>query len=116
MDNKKNDEKNKCWECDNKMVEKQVDYILYGVAIGTFPALVCDHCNETYFSEETSRKITEITKQKGLWGLQARTKVGQAGNTLDIRLPKKIIEFTHLSKGAEVTITPENKNKIVITL
>ncbi len=112
MDN----DKNKCGECNKKMIEKQVDYTLYGVPIGKFSALVCEHCHETYFSEETSKKITEITKQKGLWGLQARTKIGQAGKTLDIRLPKKIIEFTHLSKGAEITITPENKNKIIITL
>ncbi len=46
----------------------------------------------------------------------AKTKVGQAGKTLDIRLPKKIIEFMRLKKGVEVTLTPENKNKITITV
>jgi hypothetical protein len=105
-----------CWECEKKMKDKKVDYSLYGVKIGTFPAKVCEKCNETYFSEETSYKMTRIAKQKGLWGLQAKTKIGQAGTTLDIRLPKKIIEFFKLKKGEEVTIYPEDKNKIVISI
>lgn len=105
-----------CWECGKRMVRKNVEYALYGELLGKFPALVCEQCHETFFSEETSKKITQITKEKGLWGLQAKTKVGQAGKTLDIRLPKKIIEFVKLKKGVEVTITPENHNKLVITV
>ena len=107
---------NFCWECNGKMKDKNVDYSLYGIKIGNFPAKVCEKCNETYFSEETSKKITQTAKQKGLWGLQAKTKVGKVGTTLDIRLPKKIIDFLKLKKGEEVTIYPENKNKLVISL
>ncbi len=109
-------DENICWDCNRKMQRKNVEYSLYGVGIGQFPAMVCPHCQEPFFSEETSKKISLIAKERGLWGLQAKTKVGQAGKTLDIRLPKKIIEFIHLKKGAEVTITPENKNKLVITV
>ena len=105
-----------CWECEKKMIKKNVAYSLYGKVIGTFPALVCESCKESFFSEETSKKITQLLKEKKLWGLQAKTKIGQAGKTLDIRFPKKIIEFTNLKKGTEVTITPESPNKIVITL
>lgn len=105
-----------CWECGKKLEKKAVEYKLYDVRIGDFPALVCSHCKETIFSEETSKRITRIVKEKGLWGLQSNTKVGQAGNTLDIRLPKRIIDFTGIKKGTEVTITPEGKNKIVITV
>ncbi len=109
-------EENTCWECGKKMVTKKVEYSLYGILIGKFPALVCENCKEHFFSEETSKKITQIVKEKGLWGLQAKTKVGQAGNTLDIRFPKKIIDFVRLKKGKEVTITLESQNKIVITV
>ncbi len=105
-----------CWECGKEMLKKSVEYKLHGVLLGKFPAFVCEACKETIFSEKTSKAITAIAKQKGLWGLQAKTKVGQAGKTLDIRLPKKIIEFMRLKKGVEVTITPENKNKITITI
>ena len=109
-------DENYCWDCNGKMMNKEVSYSLYGIKIGEFPAKVCKKCNETYFSEEISRKITAIAKQKGLWGLQAKTKVGRAGNTLDIRLPKKITDFLNLKKGEEVTIYPESENKISIVI
>ena len=104
-----------CWECGKRLKQQRVAYSLYGKKIGMFPAKVCGHCNETYFSEETSRKMTSIAKQKGLWGLQSMTKIGQAGSTLDIRLPKRIIKFFDLKKGEEVTIYPEDKNKMIVT-
>ena len=107
---------NNCWDCGKKFVKHDIEYKLYGVSIGFFSALVCDSCKETIFSEETSKNITRTVKEKGLWGLQAKTTIGQAGNTLDIRLPKRIIDFIQLKKGTEVTITPESHNKIVITV
>ena len=110
------EDKNKCWECGRKMAHKKVDYSLYGVSLGKFPALVCDKCNETFFSEETSREITKTAKEKGLWGLGTKTKIGQAGSTLDIRLNKRLIEFMGLKKGEEVTIYPESKNKLIISI
>ncbi len=105
-----------CWECNEKMIKKEVDYSLYGIKIGKFPALVCPKCGETYFSEETSKKITEITKKKGLWGLGAKTKIGQAGSTLDIRLNKQIINFMELKKGKEVNVYPESKNRLIMDI
>ena len=98
------------------MVHKKVDYSLYGMSMGKFPAEVCPNCDETYFSEETSRDITKIAKEKGLWGLGTKTKIGQAGSTLDIRLNKKLIKFMGLKKGEEVTVYPENKNKLIVTI
>lgn len=108
------DDETTCWECGKEMIKKSVEYKLHGISIGKFPALVCEKCNETIFREETSRNITAIAKEKGLWGLQAKTKIGQAGKTLDIRLPKKIIEFMKIKRRVEVTITPENKHTITI--
>jgi|TARA_Y100000310_G_C20199944_1_gene586401 hypothetical protein len=109
-------EDNTCWECGKTLVQKNVDYSLYGIHIGKFPARVCTKCNETLFAEEISKKITEKVKEKGLWGLRSTTKIGQAGSTLDVRLNKKIIDFMNLQKGKEVTVYPESKNKLVISL
>lgn len=58
--------------------------------------------------------MTKIAKQRGLWGLTAKTRIGQSGSTLDIRLPKSLIEFMNLKKGEEVTISPEGKKKLVV--
>ncbi|MDP3766333.1 MAG: YgiT-type zinc finger protein [Nanoarchaeota archaeon] len=109
--------KEKCYICESgNLTKKKVDYKLYGVNIGKFYAEVCDKCGEIFFDENTSKKMTEIAKKKGLWGLQTKTKVGQAGTTLDIRLPKRIIEFLNLKKGKEVEIYPEGKNKLIISI
>ena len=105
----------KCYICEKgNLKKKKVDYSLYGELIGKFNAEVCDKCGETFFSEEVSEKITEIAKKKGLFGLEAKTKIGQAGSTLDIRLPKKIIAYMKLKKGEEIKLIPESKNKLII--
>lgn len=108
---------NRCYVCEKGTLnKKKVNYSLYGELIGEFDAEVCTKCGETFFSEETSRKITEIAKKKGLWGLEAKTKIGQAGSTLDVRLPQKIIAYMKLKKGKEVTIIPESKHKLVLRI
>lgn len=105
----------KCYLCEKGILQKKkVVYTLYGQQTGKFPAEVCGQCGEIFFDEETSKKITKATKDKGLWGIGGRTKIGQAGNTLDIRLPKKIIDFLELKQGEEVILYPENKHKLII--
>jgi len=109
-------DENKCWECKGKVVKRKADFSIYGVNLGKFPAEVCSKCGEVVFDEETSNKIDSIAKAKGLWGLEARTKVGQAGDSLIIRINKKLAKFLDLKKGEEVTVAPENKVKAVIML
>lgn len=107
----------KCYICEKgNLIKKKVDYTIYNELVGRFDAEVCQRCGETFFDEETSRKITQATKEKGLWGLGTRTKVGKVGDSLDIRLNKKVVNFLGLKKGEEVTVTPESRNKIVITI
>ncbi len=107
----------KCYICEEgNLTKKKVDYELYGVNIGKFDAEVCGKCGEIFFDEETSKKMTAVAKKKGLWGLQAKTKIGQSGTTLDIRLPKRIIDFLELRKGKEVEIQPEGKHKLIISI
>lgn len=105
----------KCDECGGKLVLKKVPYELYGVNLGDFPAEVCQNCGEIVFTEETSRGMTAKAKEMGLFGLESRTKIGQAGDSLDVRIPKRMAEFLGLSKGKEVWLHPE-KNRIIIEL
>ncbi len=105
----------KCYICGKgELVKRKVDVKPYGMSIGKFDAQVCTECNETFFSEQTSDKIDEAAKSKGLWGLESRTKIGQVGNSIDVKINKKIAEFAGLRKGEEVRVYPEGKNKIII--
>ena len=105
----------KCYMCGKgELVKKKVDVKPYGISIGRFDAEVCNECNETFFSEQTSDRIDEVAKNKGLWGLEARTRIGKVGNSIDVKISKKIAEFTGLKKGGEVRVYPEGKNRIII--
>lgn len=107
--------KGKCYICEKGyMKKKKVDFKVYGISLGKFDAEVCSKCGETFFDEATSDKIDKTAKEKGLWGLESRTKIGVAGDGLIIRVNKKIADFMGLKKGEEVTIIPESKNKLGI--
>jgi len=106
-------EKNIC-ECGGKIINKKVDFSIYGVNIGKFDAEVCQKCGEELFSEEVSNQIDEVAKKKGLLGLEAHTKIGKAGDSLIIRINKKIADFYGLKQGEEITIIPKDKKEISI--
>lgn len=104
----------KCYICEKGNLErKKIDFQLYGKILGKFDAEVCDNCNEKFFDEEESDKIDLLAKKKGLFGLEAETKVTQAGNSLAIRIPKKIADFMHLKKSSPAKLYPK-QDKLVI--
>ena len=105
---------NKCPECEGKIKEKRINYILIGVDLGKFPTLICDKCKEQFYDDSVLEKIDESAKKKGLWGLEHRTKLNVLGNSLAIRLSKNQVDFGGLKKGEEVLVYPESKNKYVI--
>lgn len=105
-----------CEECGGKIIHKEVDYLLLGQNLGKFPADVCTKCDEQVFDEEVSGKIGITAKQKGLWGLQAKTKAGKTGNSFNILINSKIAKFLELKKGEDVTLYPEAKDKLVISI
>ncbi len=106
----------KCEECGGKIIKKKVDFNMYGFSLGKFPAEVCTKCGEEVFDEDASDQIEQIAKEKGLYGLGTKTRVGVAGNCLDIRINKRLAKFLELKKGEEVTIAPEGKNKLVVVV
>lgn len=104
----------KCEECGGKIVQKKVEFALYEENLGFFPAEVCIKCGEEVFDEETSDKIDAAAKQKGLWGLSARTKIGKVGTSIAVTINKQIAQFMQLQKGKEVIVHPQTKKKLLI--
>ena len=102
-----------CEECGGKIIKKTVPYEIYGVKLGDFPAEVCSSCSEIVFNEETSRQMTVRAKKRGLFGLEATTRIGKVGDALDVRFPQRIVDFLNLRKGSEVRIHPEKKRIII---
>lgn len=105
----------KCYTCEKGLLKKtKAPFSMYGVKLGEFEAEVCNSCKEVFFTEESSDKIDEATKKRGLWELVAKTKIGQVGNSIDVKISKKLAEFTGMKKGEEVRIYLESKNRLII--
>jgi len=86
---------------------------MFGIYLGEFPAEICSKCNESFTDEKTTRAIQEAAKKKGIWDLGKKTKITKTGNSLAVRIPKKIADFLKLKEGKEAYIHPD-KGKLII--
>ncbi len=104
----------KCVFCNSPTERKVIEYSEIGVSLGRFKAEVCIRCGEFFFDSETAGKIQAKSKELGLFGLAKKTKVAEVGNSIAIRVPKRLAEFIGLKKGQEVLIRPREKNELSI--
>lgn len=104
----------KCPMCE-KGILKNVNekHVLFGVDLGTYPGEKCTNCGEVFTDSSVMKKIEQVAKQKGIWGLGRKTKFTFAGNSLAVRIPKEIVKYLRLKAGKEAHIHPE-KNKLII--
>lgn len=106
-----------CYECEKgKLVHKDVEYKQYDVVIGKYPAEVCTKCGEVFFDSDTVGKIELELKKRNLWGLGTKAQVGTSGNSLDIKLAKRLVNFFHLRKGQSVFIEPKTANRFEVQI
>ena len=104
----------KCPICEKGTLKKgKIKEYMFGAYLGEFPAEICTKCKESFTDSETTRKIEEAAKEKGIWGLGRKTKITQTGNSLAVRIPKPIADYLHLKRGEEVYISPKD-NKLII--
>jgi len=105
-----------CPICEKGNLEKKkIREIMFGIDLGEFPAEVCDECEESFTDEDTTRKIEEAAKEKGIWGLGMKTRITKTGNSLAVRVPKKIADFMNLKEGEEAYIHPEASKLMIET-
>lgn len=105
----------KCYSCEKgNLKNKRVPFGVYGITIGTFTAEVCDVCSEKFFGEKASDEIEIAAKKLGVWGLEARTKVGQVGNSLDVKINKQLASFAKIKKGDPVRVYPDGKKRLIV--
>jgi len=104
----------KCQMCEKGYLKKIINKeIIHGIYLGDFPAKKCSFCGEIWTDGKTMEKIENIAKQKGIWGMDKKTKIIMAGNSLAVRIPKKIADFLKLKPGEEAYIHPEDKKLII---
>lgn len=85
-----------------------------GFDLGVYVAEVCPSCGEFFWNERDVIKMEHKAKQIGIWGLEQKTKVATVGNSLAVRIPKRLANFLGLRQGVEVLIHPMGRDKLVI--
>ena len=104
----------RCPICEEGTLKKgKIKEYMFGIFLGEFPAEICSECKESFTDAETTRKIEEVAKQKGIWGIGKKTKITKTGNSLAVRIPKKIADFLKLKEGNDAYIHPEGKNLVI---
>ena len=96
-----------------KWVEKEVR--IEGINCGTLDIEFCETCGSEYLPEESMRIVQQKLKEKGLWGVEHRAvSFWKSGNSVVLRVPKKIADVLHLKPAMRAFIHPEGKNKLVV--
>ena len=104
----------KCILCNGNLKNETIDYTEFGVSLGKFPAKVCEKCNESFFEPDIVDKIQLKSKEMGLFGLKEKVKIAKIGNSIAIRIPKRIADFLHLKPGKETSVYPGEDHKVII--
>ncbi len=104
----------KCPICEKGLLKKgKTKEYMFGIYLGEFPAIICSECKESFTDSETTKKIEQVAKSKGIWGLGASTKITRSGNSLAVRIPKKIVQYLELKDGEEAYIHPEAHRLVI---
>ncbi len=105
-----------CPVCEGRLRRSRREYAYNDISLGEFEADVCQRCGEVFFTEAASDEIDRLARERGVWGIEARTKVSYSGNSLIVRIPKEVAEFMGLERGDGVRIHPEGKRRFVVEL
>jgi len=85
-----------------------------GFDLGVYVAEVCSSCGEVFWEEKDVAKMEQKAKAIGIWGLEQKTKVAAVGNSLAVRIPKRLANFLGLRRGVEVLVHPMGRDKLII--
>lgn len=104
----------KCPMCEKGILRKgTTQETMFGVDLGTYPAMLCSRCGESFTDAATTKKIEQEAKKKGIWGLGKKTKITKTGNSIAVRIPKEIADYLKLKPGKEAYIYPEGEKLII---
>jgi YgiT-type zinc finger domain-containing protein len=104
----------KCPVCEKGTLKKgRIKENMFGVYLGEFPADICTKCGESFTDSKTTKMIEDAAKKKGIWGLGATTRITKTGNSLAVRIPKKIADYLKLQNGKEAYVHPENDRLVI---
>jgi uncharacterized C2H2 Zn-finger protein len=64
-----------------------------GFDLGVHAAEICPSCEEVFWDKKDVAKMEQKAKAIGIWGLEQKTKVATVGNSMCVRIPKRLANF-----------------------
>ena len=109
----------KCPNCDIDMKKTKTDYIFEGIKIlENIEVEKCPKCKEIVMDFETASRVTERSKELGLFGkdIFAERKITKVGNSTIISIPKEFVDMLDIEIGQKAILKIVGKNKIEVLL
>jgi len=109
----------KCPNCDVSMKKTKIDYIFEGIKLlENIKVEKCPKCKEIVIDFKTASRITERSKELGLFGKDvfAERKITKVGNSAIISIPKEFIEMLDIEIGQKAILKVVGKNKREVIL
>ena len=104
----------RCPMCSQGQLRKKKEQEkMFGIDLGMFDKLVCNHCGESFTDEQTQERIEQAAKKKGIWGLGHKTKFTKSGNSIAVRIPKDIVRFLSIKDGQDAFVHPDGTNLVI---
>jgi len=105
-----------CPVCDSKLKKGKVREEYLGHELGEFEGFICTKCGETLLTEKSVIEAQKKAKELGIFGLAEKTTIAKSGNSLMVRIKKKVADYLGLFEGEEVIVYPEGKKKLVVAV
>ncbi|MBI2598454.1 MAG: hypothetical protein HYW50_04630 [Candidatus Diapherotrites archaeon] len=98
--------------CGGKMKKSHCQVEFFGIDFGLRDCEVCTDCQSEYLDDKVMEEIEEEVKAKKLFALERKIKVTKSGNSLVIRIPPEIAQFSGLHYESILRLMPVTKKKI----
>jgi uncharacterized C2H2 Zn-finger protein len=85
-----------------------------GFDLGVYAAEICPSCGEVFWDKKDVAEMEQKAKVIGIRGLEQKTKVATVGNSMVVRIPRRLANFLGLKRGAEVLVHPMGRDKLII--
>ncbi len=98
------------------MKESQCQVEFFGIDFGLRHCEVCTDCQSEYLDDNVMEEIEKEVKAKKLFALERKIKVTKSGNSLVIRIPPEIAQFSNLHYESILRLMPVTKKKIELEI
>ena len=102
--------------CGGMLKKSYTPVEFFGIDFGMRECEVCSKCGSEYLSDTVLDEIEQEVKKKKLFGLEKRAQITKSGNSLVVRIPPEIANFTGAKYKDLIRIYPSGKKKIEIEL